>query len=226
MRLRYSALLAIGLLANSIVVAAPAHAAKRIIADWSMRSTAVMVDTAGGNDGKPRNVTAVPGVVGNGYHLDGSSSIVIVPSSDGLNPGRRDFKFMAYLRFDEPPRTGDYDPIRKGLHDSRGGDYKLELYPNLARTAAQAKCTFMGSTGSAYVQAGPNLADHLWHKVTCAKTATTIGLVIDGVSFMKTITVGSISNNAPFVIGAKYLHAGSATNWYKGDMDEVRFVVG
>jgi hypothetical protein len=222
---RYSAVVAVALLAASLAAAAPAHAAGKLVAFWSMESTTVMVDRARSNDGSPRNVTPIPGVVSKGYHFNGVNSIVLVPSSASLNPGRRDFSFTVSLRLNTVPVSGDYDPIRKGAVSRAGGEYKLELYPNATRNGDQAMCTFKGSSGSARLLTGPNLADGYWHLITCAKTRTSISLIIDSVPYTKRAKVGSISNTEPLVLGAKYV-GGVALNWYKGDMDEVRIRVG
>jgi hypothetical protein len=225
MHRRCCALLAIALLAASLATAAPAHAAGKLVAFWSMDTTTVMVDRARSNDGTPRNVTLVPGAVGKGYHFNGVNSIVLVPSSASLNPGRRDFRFTVSLRLNTVPGVGDYDPIRKGAASKPGGQYKLELYSNSTRTRAQAQCTFRGTSGHAQLRTGPNVADGYWHKITCAKTGTSIRLIVDGVPYTKRARVGSVSNAEPLVLGAKYVD-GVSTNRYKGDMDEVRIQVG
>jgi hypothetical protein len=225
MHRRCSAPLAIALLAASLTTAAPAHAAGKLIAFWSMETTTVMVDRARSNDGTPRNVTVVPGAIGKGYHFNGLNSIVLVPSSASLNPGRRDFRFTVSLRLNTVPTVGDYDPIRKGAASKPGGQYKLELFSDTTRTAAQAMCTFRGTSGSAELKGGPNVADGYWHMITCAKTGTSIRLIVDSVPYTKRARIGSVSNAEPLVLGAKYLD-GVSTNRYKGDMDEVRIQVG
>jgi hypothetical protein len=225
MHRRCSALLAIALVAASLTAAAPAHAAVKLAAFWSMETTTVMVDRARSNDGTPQNVTLVPGVVGKGYHFNGVNSIVLVPSSASLNPGRHDFRFTVLLRLNTVPTVGDYDPVRKGAASKPGGRYKLELFSNPTRTGAQAVCTFQGTSGSAKLKTGPNVADGYWHKITCAKTGTSIRLIVDGVPYTKPAKIGSVSNAEPLVLGAKYVD-GVSTNRYKGDMDEVRIRVG
>jgi Concanavalin A-like lectin/glucanases superfamily len=225
MHRRCPALLAIALLAASLATAAPAHAAGKLVAFWSMETTTVMVDRARSNDGTPRNVTLVPGVAGKGYHFNGVNSIVLVPSSASLNPGRHDFRFTVSLRLNTVPRVGDYDPIRKGAASKPGGQYKLELYSNPTRTGAQAQCAFRGTSGYEQLRTGPNVADGYWHKITCAKTGTSIRLIVDSVPYTKRARIGSVSNAEPLVLGAKYVD-GVSTNRYKGDMDEVRIQVG
>jgi Concanavalin A-like lectin/glucanases superfamily len=222
---RYSPLLAIALLAASLAAAAPAHAAAKLVAFWSMETTTVMVDRARSNDGTPRNVTLVPGAIGKGYRFNGLNSIVLVPSSASLNPGRRDFRFTVFLRLNTVPRVGDYNPIRKGTAPDPGGQYKLELFSDQTRTRAQAQCTFRGTSGHAELKRGPNVADGYWHRITCAKTGTSIRLIVDSVPYTKRARIGSVSNAEPLVLGAKYVD-GVATNRYKGDMDELRIQVG
>ena len=224
---RSAIVLAIGLLAAT--AATPAWAGTIVTANWSMDSTTAMADSSGhGNNGTPTNVTAVRGVVGNGYHFNGWTSIALVPSSTGLNPGLANFRFSAYARLAEVPGGSDYDPMRKGLTTSPGGDYKLEFFPNRARTLAKAKCTFRGSAGQAVLMAGPNVADHAWHAVSCARTRRAIVLTVDGVPYSKPATIGSIANTAPLAIGGKYLGGapGNTINHFYGDLDEARVEVG
>jgi len=59
------------------------------------------------------------------------------------------------------------------------------------------------------------LNDGKWHTVQCVKTSSTIKLIVDGQTYSKAVSVGSISNTAPVVIGA---HPGS--EFFKGALDE------
>ena len=66
----------------------------------------------------------------------------------------------------------------------------------------QAFCGFKGSKRSADIQAGPALDDGRWHTVQCVKTSSRITLVVDGRAFSKSVTVGSITNSEPLIIGS------------------------
>jgi hypothetical protein len=189
------------------------------IALWHMNETsgATMVDSVGSNRGTLRNVTlGNAGFSGRAYAFNGKSSIVTVPSAAVLNPGSNDFGFTVHVKFSKVP-TGDYDLLRKGLSSTAGGDYKMEIVPGSSGASGKALCHFKGSTASATKIAGPNVADGKWHTITCAKTATTIRLGVDGANFTKSAAVGSINNSAVLTVGAK----SGGGDWYNGLMDEV-----
>ncbi len=184
-----------------------------------------MLDTAGANNGTLSNITlGVPGFAGAAYGFDGVDSVVIVPDSPSLNPGSSDFSFTLSVRFTVIPES-DYDLLRKGLSTTKGGDYKLEALSRQHGAAAQAHCLFSGASGSSQIVAGPNLADGNWHTISCAKTAKSISVTIDGQTSMKSASVGSISNTAPLTLGAK-LKGTKLQDRYVDAMDEVSVSLG
>jgi hypothetical protein len=189
---------------------------------WQMEDPTQLLDSSGnGNDGTTANVTSVDGVEGNGYHFDGAGSIATVPSSDSLNPGSANFTITANVRFNEPPSAEvvDYDLVRKGLSGSRGGDYKMEIFPTGKRDQkARAFCFFKDSSKNVgKILNGPNLADGAWHQIVCQKTNRKVVLVVDGQTFTERVRLGSISNSEPVTIGAQT----RSIDFYNGDMDEV-----
>ncbi len=188
-------------------------------------SGTAMLDSVGQNNGMLSNITlGVSGLAGTAYGFDGVDSIVTVPDSPTLNPGSSDFSFSVSVRFTIIPAS-DYDLLRKGLSTTKGGDYKLEAVSTQHGAAAQAHCLFAGSKGSSQVVAGPNLADGLWHTISCAKTTKSIGLTIDGQTFTKSASVGSITNSAPLTLGAK-LKGSKLQDRYVDAMDEAIFSLG
>lgn len=175
------------------------------------------IDSSGmGNNGTLENVTRVtPGFDGTGgaYSFNGTSSRVVIPNSSGLNPGAQDVTITAHVKFSviPPPSVGDYDLIRKGT-----GIYKMEI-----RNTGQGYCRFKGSNAVS-VKKGPNLADGQWHTIVCKKTSSGVTLTVDGTSYSKSGSVGSISSGDPLYFGAK-------PNWedpYNGILDEVTIVFG
>jgi hypothetical protein len=187
-----------------------------------MEDPTQLVDSSGnGNNGTTTNITGVPGFAGNGYHLDGSSSIATVPSSDSLNSGGANFALTVHGRFTQLPSTGmgDYDlSSAKGLASTPGGDYKMEILPRKNKTQAKAFCFFKDSSKTVgKIVKGPNLANGVWHTVVCTKTSTSVQLTVDGTTYTNPVQPGSISNTAPVTIGAQT----RSSDWYEGDMDEV-----
>jgi hypothetical protein len=207
--------------AGLLVLIEPAFAAAPVSL-WHMDETSgsKMVDSVGDNDGTLKNVTLnQPGLVNRAYSFNGTSSMVTVPDNASLDPGASDFSFTASVKFSQVPQS-DYDIVRKGLSTDTGGDYKMEILPKDNHTTALASCHYSGSRTSSTLTKGPNLADGAWHTITCKKTATSISITIDGQTFTKTVTVGSISNNGRLTVGAK-MKGASGADWYKGLMDEV-----
>lgn len=211
------------------VLVSSSLAAGTTVSSWHMDETSgtIMTDSTSTNNGTLANVAlGVPGQANTGYGFDGSSSIVTVPDSSNLDPGAGDFSFTVSAQFTVVPAKGaDYDLFRKGLNTDDGGDYKLEILPGAQGTIAQAHCEFAGSITTSGITAGPNLADGQWHTITCAKTAQSISVKIDGQTFSKLAVVGAMSNGAPLTLGAK-LKGKKVKDAYVGALDEASFIVG
>jgi nitrogen fixation protein FixH len=211
--------------AAPVALAAPAQAATTT-ALWHMESVPTMDDSSGNNNtGTTTAVTIVPGSSGNGYHFDGAAGVT-VPNSASLNPGTEDFKITMSVRFDAPPSVAvaDFDLIRKGLAGTTGGEFKMEILPKpLGSATSPAYCHFQDSTGkTAFIYDTRNLADGLWHTISCVKNATAIAVVVDGVTTTQTVTLGSIGNTKVVEVGRKT----GGGDEYLGDMDEVSMEVG
>lgn len=208
-----------------LALAGPAEAATTS-AQWSMESTARMLDSSGnGNHGTPTAVTGVPGQPGRGYRFNGTTSKVTVPTSPSLNPGTARVTITAKVRFTVVPSraVGDYDLVRKGLSATAGGEYKMEVLPNSSYTAGSAYCQFKDAAKkSANIRDDRDLADGAWHTIKCVKTATSIMVIVDGVTRTRAVALGSISNSSPVTVGAKT----GGGDQYRGDMDEVGIMLG
>ena len=220
---RRTYLLALALMAGVLLAFSGTALGTTHNAFWQMEDPNQLLDSSGNNNnGTTTNISAaVPGFVGNGYHFNGSSSIVTVPSSDSLNPGSANITLTVPVKFTQPPSTavGDYDLIRKGLSTSAGGDYKMEILPRNNHTKAKAFCFFKDSSKTVgKIVNGPNLADGAWHTVSCTKTPTSVELTVDGTTYTQAASLGSISNTDSVTIGAQSRSA----DWYVGDMDEVQ----
>jgi hypothetical protein len=157
-----------------------------------------------------------------GYFFDGTlpESVVTVADAANLNPGNSNISFTAHVNFvSHPVATSDYGVVRKG--PGRGQHYKMELKPNSTRTRTRARCSFKGSSGKTTITKGPNLING-WHTITCFKDSTQIGVIVDGRTFTKPITIGSITNTSPVTIGRNE----DGDDQYHGNMDEVSITIG
>ncbi len=218
-----AALTAAGVCASS---ATSTPTVARTVSMWHMNETSgtTMHDSVGRNNGTASHLGfGVPGLNGKAYAAQGVDSLVTVPNSPSLNPGAAGFTFRLSVRFATVPKSG-YDLFRKGFRSSKGGFFKLEAVARQHHTSAQARCLFAGSAGSSRIVGGPNLADGAWHTIDCSKSASQITLTIDGQTFTKVGTVGSISNTAPLTLAAK-LKGIKLKHRYVGSLDEASFIV-
>ncbi len=187
---------------------------------WHMDDADEMTDSSGnGNsDGVLTDITlATPGFDGTGgaYEFNGTSSSVVVPDDDSLDPGSSDIDVTVHVKFDVLPddTVGDYDLIRK----KKGTAYKMEIL-----RGGRPFCLFRGTLDRKALSMRRNLADGEWHTITCAKTSDSISLTVDGRTKSRLIAVGNIANAGSVIIGGK---EGATGDWYLGLMDEVSITI-
>lgn len=188
---------------------------------WHMDDASVMKDASGnGNDGDPEAITlSSPGFGGSGsaYAFNGTSSHVIVAHDDSLTPGTANVSMTVRVKFSTLPddTVGDYDLLRK----KQGAvQYKMEIL-----RGGRPYCIFGGDAGKKGLIMRRNLADAVWHTITCAKTSNTISMTVDGATKARTVTIGAISPTTNVIIGGK---EGTSGDWYAGLMDEVSVTIG
>jgi hypothetical protein len=194
-----------------------AFAAPTTVALWHMDETSgsVMRDAARNHNGALRSVQLrQPGFSGFAYGFTGSS-YVTVPSAADLNAGSANLTVTIHLKTTLTPKS-DWDVIRKGVYETRGGEFKVEY-----QHTGQASCGFKGSARYSELIAGPRLNDGRWHKVQCVKTSSAISLIVDGRAYSKAVTIGSISNNVAVAIGSR-----PGAQYFKGTLDEASIQIG
>jgi hypothetical protein len=191
-----------------------------LVALWHMDETSgsVMHDSVAGHDGTLFSVAlGQPGFLGTAFGFNGTSSYVSVPSASDLNAGSLDITITIHLKTTKAPSTPDWDLIRKGYADASGGLFKMEYQPS-----GQATCGFKGTADHNDLTAGPALDDGNWHTVQCVKTSSSIKVIVDGQTFSKSASVGSIVNTESVVIGAH----GSGSEHFNGSLDEASIQIG
>ena len=187
-------------------------------ADWQMGETSgQMADSSGnGNNGNPTDVART----GSAYVFDGSTSRVAVPDNDGLDPAGRDITLTASVALPDRAMDDDsYDVVRKGLSTTAGGDYKMEVKRASDPTVGNLNCVFKGDVGTVNRVAPVDVVDGRWHTLGCAKTDNSVVARVDGVSYAKTGTAGSIANDKETLIGAKTTDP--FDDVFEGSMDSV-----
>lgn len=205
------------------VTAGAATAAVTERAHWRLDESGtptMATDSSGfGNHAAAHHVVGT----GGGYVFNGTSSRVVAPDADSLDPGSADFSFGVTIVMDTPPLAGDtYDVFRKGLAGVKGGDYKLEI--KHVKGTARARCVVRDAARVAVAIVAPtNLADGRTHDVVCTKTSRGVSVTIDALApRTKTVTLlGSVSNASQLALGAKAENtASTGFDWFKGRIDD------
>jgi hypothetical protein len=215
--------LALGPLVVVLVVlmaASPAWAVLLKAADWQMNETSgQMLDSSGNNNsGTPTDVLQT----GSTYAFNGSTSHVVVPDADSLDPQANDITLTARVMVNGQSLDDDsYDVVRKGLVTTEGGDYKMEIKRIKADpTIGRLHCFFRGTGGTVFKVARPDIVDGNWHTLECIKTSTSVVARVDGRSFTKTGSAGSIANASQVMVGAKEVTP-RPDDMFDGSMDFV-----
>ncbi len=113
-----------------------------------------------------------------------------------------------------------YDVVRKGFVTTEGGDYKMEIKRIKADpTIGRLHCFFRGTQASVYKVAYRDIVDGKWHTLQCVKTSTSVVAKVDGRSYTKTGSAGSVANASGVMVGAK--QANPFDDVFDGSMDFV-----
>jgi hypothetical protein len=204
-------------------MASPAWAVLLKAADWQMEETSgQMLDSSGNNNnGTPKDVVRT----GSAYVFNGSTSYVLVPDSDSLDPEGKDITLSAGVKVTDTPMDDDsYDIVRKGLVTTPGGDYKMEIKRAANPTVGKLHCLFKGDGGTVDIVAPQDIVDGNRHKLECIKTSTSVVARVDGSVSTKAGSAGSIANASAVMVGAKT--ADPLDDTFDGSMDFVSIDIG
>jgi hypothetical protein len=197
------------------LMAVPAWAVLLKAADWQMNETSgQMIDASPNNNniGTPTDVVQT----GSEYVFNGSTSRVVVPDNDTLDPADKDITLTARLMVNGASVDDDsYDIVRKGLSRTPGGDYKMEI-----KQSGFLHCYFRGSGAIVHKVARVNLLDGNWHTLECIKTSDSVVARVDGGrSYKATGTAGSITSSSNIMVGGKKTNP--FDDMFDGSMDFV-----
>ncbi|MEV6300214.1 laminin G domain-containing protein [Actinoplanes sp. NPDC051861] len=140
--------------------------------------------------------------------------LVVVPHSDALNPGSRNFSVTVRLRTTN--KFGNI--IQKGQATVAGGSFKLQI-PN-----GRVECTYRGSKGTMELFAPYRINDGVWHVVRCVRVSSGIAMFIDGRQVASRAGwTGPIANTWPVSIGGKLDcdQREVGCDYYAGDLDYI-----
>jgi Concanavalin A-like lectin/glucanases superfamily len=187
-----------------------------------------MVDSAGSNNGTLLGAVVQgvePSVSGTAYSFEGAPALVEVPDDDSLDPGTAPLTLTANVNLTVAPPQKDYDLIRKGLSNTVGGDYKMEIV--MVKGTPRVLCLFQGSSGKVTKKSSaktPLLTDGSWHTLQCSRTDNSVQVFVDGTSYgTNNHATGFIANSQDLLLGAK---SESGGDQYQGLMDEVEIDIG
>jgi Concanavalin A-like lectin/glucanases superfamily len=188
-------------------------------AEWHMDDTdGQMLDWSGNNNnGTPTGVAQT----GTHFGFNGSTSHVLVPDADSLDPQGKNITLTASVWVNGQSLNDDsYDVVRKGLVKTTGGDYKMEIQRAADPTVGKLHCLFKGDGRTVDKVAPRDIVDGNWHTLQCIKTSTSVVAMVDGRSFTKTGSAGSIANASAVMVGAKEVTPKPDDMFY-GSMDFV-----
>jgi hypothetical protein len=205
-------------------MASPAWAVVLKAADWQMNDPVYgqMLDSSGNNNnGTPKDVIQT----GAHYDFNGSTSHVLVPDADSLDPQANDITLTASVWVNGLSLNDEsYDVVRKGLVTTTGGDYKMEIQRTDA-TVGKLHCLFRGNRRTVDTVAQRDIVDGNWHTLQCIKKSTSVVAMVDGSSFTKTGKAGSIANASAVMVGAKEVTP-KPDDMFNGSMDFVSIDIG
>jgi hypothetical protein len=206
-----------------VLMASPAGAVSLWAADWQMNETSgQMIDSSANNNYGTASEDVFQ--AGSLYVFNGSTSYVAVQDADSLDPLEKDIMLTASVLINGESMDDDsYDVVRKGLSATRGGDYKMEIYGKSDPTVGNLHCVFNGTGGSMRISAPPDIVDGNWHTLECIKTSTSVVARVDGRSYTKTGSAGSIANSSKVLVGAKT--ADPLDDVFDGAIDFVSIVI-
>ncbi len=171
-------------------------------ADWRMneRSGPMIDSSPHHNNGTPSHVVRT----GSHYVFNGRTSRVVVPDHASLDPAGKAITLRASVRVNGASMDDDsYDIVRKGFVTTPGGDYKMEIKRTSGPTVGKLHCLFKGSRGTVSSLAGPDIVDGRWHTLACIKRSNSVVAKVDGRSYTRTGSAGSIANSSSVMVGAK-----------------------
>jgi hypothetical protein len=150
-------------------------------------------------------------------------ALLEAPNAPDLNPGTRNFRWASSIRITAAQMKGKANIMQKGL---AGADsvWKLQLTGKTGR--AQCAMTGKGTTQAYTATSTRPLADGAWHKIVCERTATSLGISVDGIpgSHATIPSTLSVENTMPLRIGGP--NFGTSSDMYHGQLDDVYIQLG
>ncbi len=145
------------------------------------------------------------------------------PTTAGLNPGRRPFRYGAAVRLSPDETTSGENVLQKG-YSATGSQYKLQI----DGAAGRPSCVLVGERHPQIYLAvsSVGVADDRWHTLECRRSPDRLVILVDARSRGAAVIPAGLSvrNQLPFSVGGK----GSFTDndQFQGMLDEVWLRIG
>lgn len=136
---------------------------------------------------------------------------------DTLNPGTRPMKFGASVLMVPSDLSDGANVLQKGYSVGRVSQFKLQVDHKQGRPS----CVLASRTRIYRVEPAVNVADGVWHNVTCSRARTRLSIIVDGARLASVPVPPSVSiaNAEPLRIGGKSTNNGN--DQYAGQIDNV-----
>jgi hypothetical protein len=189
-----------------------------IVSWWRAEGNAA--DSIGTNKGTPTNVTYVPGVVGQAFHVAGNG--YVSAAAVGLPVTGADRTMEAWVRlaasYDGSPRTTALF-LGYGGWGTGGAVYDICA----AGSSPNSKDLLTWSQWGGGI-AGPSLSENEWHHVAATLAEGTVVLYLDGSAMTEEtdhFPVNTTNDGSVYMGGLPAaLYGTSDPNWLIGDVDE------
>jgi hypothetical protein len=152
-----------------------------------------------------------------------ASAMVQIADDPTLDPRLSDFEWGASILMQANETDDGENVIQKGLNDEPGGQWKLQVDKAGGRPSCVVSGRVPGETVDRRVvlKASVDVANGVWHQVTCHRTGAGLQIIVDGVvNASAAMPVVDLQNNAPVTIGANFVTP-SPNDQFHGMLDDV-----
>jgi hypothetical protein len=141
---------------------------------------------------------------------------------DTLNPGTRPMTYGASILMVPADLSDGANVLQKGYSVGRVSQFKLQVDHRQGRPS----CVIASRTRIYRVEPMVDVADGAWHNIACARTRTSLSIIVDGVRRASVPMPPnlSIANAEPLRIGGKGTNNGN--DQYAGQIDNVFLSIG
>ena len=136
---------------------------------------------------------------------------------DALNPGKRPMRYGASIQMTHGDLADGANVLQKGYSVGKVSQFKLQV----DHRAGHPSCVIASRTKIYRAEPPLDVADGAWHNVTCARSATRLAIIVDGVERAAVHVPPSLSiaNAEPLRVGGKGANKGN--DQFAGRIDNV-----